>query len=169
MRHRRHARHEPVSIALGRGHHGVPAEIASSATDLRLRKDGAVPVASATNVPREVKFDGFRALTHIDGHHCTLVSRNGHVFTRGRNWRRRLRTRHGAAVRSSTGDICCPGPTSRSSTGSVVIRHRLHGRETPDRANRAPTLPAPRRQGTLGTRRVQVAPRCSRTPHSPSL
>ena len=25
----------------------------------------------------EVKFDGFRALAHINGHHCQLVSRNG--------------------------------------------------------------------------------------------
>jgi ATP-dependent DNA ligase len=28
----------------------------------------------------EVKFDGFRALAHVTGHHCQLVSRNGHVF-----------------------------------------------------------------------------------------
>ena len=28
----------------------------------------------------EVKHDGFRALAHVDGHHCTLVSRNGHTF-----------------------------------------------------------------------------------------
>ena len=28
----------------------------------------------------EVKHDGFRALAHIDGHHCDLVSRNGHTF-----------------------------------------------------------------------------------------
>jgi bifunctional non-homologous end joining protein LigD len=25
----------------------------------------------------EVKFDGFRALAHVKGHHCQLVSRNG--------------------------------------------------------------------------------------------
>src|ERR1043166_199155 len=28
----------------------------------------------------ELKLDGFRALAHIDGHHCRLVSRGGHVF-----------------------------------------------------------------------------------------
>lgn len=28
----------------------------------------------------EAKLDGFRALAHIRGHRCTLVSRNGHVF-----------------------------------------------------------------------------------------
>jgi bifunctional non-homologous end joining protein LigD len=27
-----------------------------------------------------VKHDGFRPLAHIDGHHCDLVSRNGHIF-----------------------------------------------------------------------------------------
>jgi ATP-dependent DNA ligase len=27
-----------------------------------------------------VKHNGFRALAHVDGHHCTLVSRNGHTF-----------------------------------------------------------------------------------------
>lgn len=28
----------------------------------------------------ELKLDGFRALAHIDGHHCRLVSRSGHTF-----------------------------------------------------------------------------------------
>jgi bifunctional non-homologous end joining protein LigD len=28
----------------------------------------------------EVKFDGLRALAHVNGHHCQLVSRNGHPF-----------------------------------------------------------------------------------------
>jgi bifunctional non-homologous end joining protein LigD len=28
----------------------------------------------------EVKFDGFGALAHIEGHHCELRSRNGHTF-----------------------------------------------------------------------------------------
>ena len=28
----------------------------------------------------ELKHDGFRALAHVDGHHCRLVSRNGHEF-----------------------------------------------------------------------------------------
>jgi len=32
----------------------------------------------------ELKLDGFRALAHIDGHHCGLVSRNGHTFNTGR-------------------------------------------------------------------------------------
>ena len=28
----------------------------------------------------EVKFDGCRAVAHVAGHHCQLVSRNGHTF-----------------------------------------------------------------------------------------
>jgi len=28
----------------------------------------------------ELKHDGFRALAHVEGHHCTLVSRRGHVY-----------------------------------------------------------------------------------------
>lgn len=28
----------------------------------------------------EMKYDGFRALAYIDGHHCRLVSRRGHVY-----------------------------------------------------------------------------------------
>jgi ATP-dependent DNA ligase len=27
----------------------------------------------------EVKFDGFRALAHVNGHHCQFVSRNKHA------------------------------------------------------------------------------------------
>ena len=28
----------------------------------------------------ELKLDGFRALAAIEGHHCKLISRRGHVF-----------------------------------------------------------------------------------------
>ena len=28
----------------------------------------------------ELKHDGFRALAHIEGHHCKLISRRGHTF-----------------------------------------------------------------------------------------
>lgn len=31
----------------------------------------------------EPKYDGFRAGAHVEGHRCTLVSRNGNVF---RSW-----------------------------------------------------------------------------------
>jgi ATP-dependent DNA ligase len=31
----------------------------------------------------EVKFDGFRSLAHMNGHHCQLASRNGHLYQEG--------------------------------------------------------------------------------------
>ena len=31
----------------------------------------------------ELKLDGFRALAHIEGHRCELISRTGHTF---RDW-----------------------------------------------------------------------------------
>ena len=30
----------------------------------------------------ELIHDGFRALAYVDGHHCRLVSRRGHTFTK---------------------------------------------------------------------------------------
>jgi bifunctional non-homologous end joining protein LigD len=65
----------------------------------------------------EVKYeyDGFRALAHITGHHCQLVSRNGHVLKR---WPQ-LSEEIAHAVRAHSavldGEITClaPGGTSR--------------------------------------------------------
>jgi ATP-dependent DNA ligase len=37
-------------------------------------------LAADRSVRFEPKLDGFRALAHIDGHRCTLVSRNGNTF-----------------------------------------------------------------------------------------
>ncbi|HEU5256528.1 MAG TPA: hypothetical protein VFU28_11090 [Vicinamibacterales bacterium] len=28
----------------------------------------------------EIKYDGFRALAYINGHHCQLISRRRHVY-----------------------------------------------------------------------------------------
>jgi bifunctional non-homologous end joining protein LigD len=42
-----------------------------------------VPIAAAFDHPDwvfELKHDGFRALAHVEGHRCTLVSRTGHVY-----------------------------------------------------------------------------------------
>jgi hypothetical protein len=65
----------------------------------------------------EPKLDGFRALANVRGHHCDLVSRNGHVFKKsGRSSRRKLRTRSGliqqlwtgrSAASILTADRCC--------------------------------------------------------------
>ena len=55
----------------------------------------------------EPKLDGFRALAHISGHHCSLVSRNGHVFT---SWPQLAEeTAHAVRAHSAVldGEICC--------------------------------------------------------------
>jgi ATP-dependent DNA ligase len=48
-----------------------------------LRPLSLIRVADAFDDPDwlfEVKHDGFRALTQIDGHRCALVSRRRHVY-----------------------------------------------------------------------------------------
>jgi hypothetical protein len=58
----------------------------------------------------EVKFDGFRALAHVTGHQCQLVSRNGHRF---KSWPY-LAEEIAHAVRAHSavldGEICCFEP-----------------------------------------------------------
>lgn len=46
----------------------------------------------------EVKFDRFRALAHV-GHHCQLVSRNGHPFKSWRYLAKKSRTRYARTKR----------------------------------------------------------------------
>jgi bifunctional non-homologous end joining protein LigD len=74
----------------------------------------------------EPKMDGFRALAHIEGHHCTLVSRNGHVF---RSWPH-LAEELAHSVRCSSavldGEIVCLDPDGRSN-----FKHLLFRREWP--------------------------------------
>src|SRR5262245_3742368 len=74
----------------------------------------------------EVKFDGFRALAHIDGHHCQLVSRNGHVLKR---WPQ-LSEEIAHAIRAHSavldGEIACLAPD-----GSSRFYDLLFGREWP--------------------------------------
>jgi ATP-dependent DNA ligase len=40
----------------------------------------ARPIGDHQDFLYEVKHDGFRALAHVEGPRCELVSRNGHVF-----------------------------------------------------------------------------------------
>ena len=58
----------------------------------------------------EPKLDGFRALAHVRGHRCELVSRNGHTF---KQWRQ-LSEEIAHAVRAHSavldGEICCLEP-----------------------------------------------------------
>ena len=64
----------------------------------------------------EPKLDGFRALAHVHGHRCELVSSNGHTFKRWPQLARRSRTRSGRITRCSTERFAASnrtvGPTS---------------------------------------------------------
>jgi hypothetical protein len=70
----------------------------------------------------EVKHDGFRALAHVDGHHCTLVSRNGHTF---KHWPQLCEelahavTAHDAVI---DGEIVCLDAPGRSNFKSLLFR-----------------------------------------------
>jgi len=73
----------------------------------------------------EVKHDGFRALAHIDGHHCDLVSRNGHTF---KHWPQLCEELahavrpHGAVI---DGEIVCLHARGRSNFKNLVVRARV--------------------------------------------
>ena len=70
----------------------------------------------------EPKIDGFRALAQIEGHHCTLVSRNGHVF---RSWPQ-LAEELAHAVRALNvvldGEICCLDADGGSNFNALLFR-----------------------------------------------
>jgi bifunctional non-homologous end joining protein LigD len=70
----------------------------------------------------EVKFDGFRALAHINGHHCQLVSRNGHVY---KSWPY-LAAEIAHAVRAHSaildGEIACLAPDGSSRFYDLLFR-----------------------------------------------
>jgi bifunctional non-homologous end joining protein LigD len=74
----------------------------------------------------EPKMDGFRALAHIHGHGCTLVSRNGHIF---KSWPQ-LAEELAHAVRAHNaildGEIVCLDSDGRSN-----FKHLLFRREWP--------------------------------------
>jgi bifunctional non-homologous end joining protein LigD len=70
----------------------------------------------------EPKLDGFRALAHIRGHHCALVSRNGHPF---KQWPH-LAEELAHAVRTYDavldGEICCLNPDGRTNFKQLLFR-----------------------------------------------
>jgi bifunctional non-homologous end joining protein LigD len=70
----------------------------------------------------EPKLDGFRALAHINGHRCTLISRNGHVF---KSWPQ-LAEEIAHSVRAHTaildGEICCLGSDGTSNFKNLLFR-----------------------------------------------
>jgi bifunctional non-homologous end joining protein LigD len=70
----------------------------------------------------EPKMDGFRALAHIEGHHCSLVSRNGHLF---KSWPQ-LAEEIAHAVRADEaildGEIVCLDADGRSNFNNLLFR-----------------------------------------------
>jgi len=70
----------------------------------------------------ELKHDGFRALAHVEGHRCTLVSRRGHVFSR---WDV-LCTEISHSIRATDaildGEIVCLAPDGRSKFYDLMFR-----------------------------------------------
>ena len=72
----------------------------------------------------EVKFDGFRALAHVTGHRCQLVSRNGNVF---KSWPY-LNEEIAHAVRAHScvldGEIVCLGRDGRSRFRDLLYRRQ---------------------------------------------
>lgn len=70
----------------------------------------------------EPKLDGFRALAHVEGHHCRLVSRNGHEF---RQWPQLgEEIAHALRARSAVldGEICCLEPDGRTNFNKLLFR-----------------------------------------------
>ena len=66
--------------------------------------------------------DGFRALAHVKGHHCTLISRNGHTF---KSWPQ-LAEEIAHSVRAHSalldGEICCLNPDGTSNFKDLLFR-----------------------------------------------
>jgi ATP-dependent DNA ligase len=69
----------------------------------------------------EVKHDGFRALAHIDGHHCHLVSRNGHTF---KHWPQLCELAHATKAHNAVidGEIVCLDRRGRSNFKNLLFR-----------------------------------------------
>ena len=70
----------------------------------------------------ELKHDGFRALAHVQGHQCELVSRRRHVYTQFPM----LQTEIADAVRTMScvldGEIVCLAPDGRSKFYDLLFR-----------------------------------------------
>ena len=70
----------------------------------------------------EVKFDGFRALARVTGHHCQLISRNGHVY---KSWPYLAEEiAHAVRARSAIldGEIACRAPDGSSRFYDLLFR-----------------------------------------------
>jgi bifunctional non-homologous end joining protein LigD len=70
----------------------------------------------------EVTFDGFRALAHLNGHRCKLVSRNRHAFKPWPYLAEEIA--HAIRARSAVldGEIVCLAPDGRSRFYDLLLR-----------------------------------------------
>lgn len=70
----------------------------------------------------EPKLDGFRALAHVRGHHCQLVSRYGHTF---KHWPQLSEEiARGVRTRSCVldGEVCCLDADGRTNFKKLLFR-----------------------------------------------
>jgi bifunctional non-homologous end joining protein LigD len=70
----------------------------------------------------ELKLDGFRAVAHIEGHHCKLISRSGHTF---KHWPYlEVELAHAVRCESATldGEVCCLDDDARSNFHKLLLR-----------------------------------------------
>ena len=70
----------------------------------------------------ELKYDGFRALAHVEGHRCTLVSRRGHVFTKFSLLAEEIAHSVQADRAVLDGEIVCLGPDGRTHFYDLLFR-----------------------------------------------
>lgn len=70
----------------------------------------------------EPKIDGFRALAHVAGHRCTLVSRSGHVFKSWPQLKEEIAHSVRAADAVIDGEVCCLEPDGRSNFKNLLFR-----------------------------------------------
>ena len=70
----------------------------------------------------EPKLDGFRALAHVRGHRCELVSRNGYTFKQWPQLSEEIA--HAVRARSAVldGEICCLEPDGRTHFNKLLFR-----------------------------------------------
>src|SRR5437899_1159094 len=75
----------------------------------------------------ELKHDGFRALAHVDGHRCTLVSRRRHVYQQFPQLQEELAHSVRAMSCVLDGEIACLAPDGQSKFYDLMFR-----RESPN-------------------------------------
>jgi bifunctional non-homologous end joining protein LigD len=68
------------------------------------------------------KMDGFRAVAYVEGHRCTLVSRNGNIFKSWPQFAEEIA--HSVRAHSAVldGEICCLDPDGRSNFKPLLFR-----------------------------------------------